>query len=71
MVAQQAQDPNNAAHPKNPKVKPHETYHASRLTPLKHHDWAKNMASRFGSAVVFGAGATFGGDMINDALKKF
>jgi hypothetical protein len=29
------------------------------------------MASRFGSAVVFGAGATFGGDMVNDALKHF
>jgi len=55
LVAQQAQDPNNAAHPKNPK----------------HHEWAKNMASRFGSAVVFGAGATFGGDMVNDALKHF
>jgi hypothetical protein len=48
-----------------------QTYYPPALTPLKHHDWAKNMASRFGSAVVFGAGATFGGDMVNDALKKF
>jgi len=29
------------------------------------------MAKRFGNAAVFGAGATFGGDMINDALRKF
>ncbi|KIN06309.1 hypothetical protein OIDMADRAFT_112043 [Oidiodendron maius Zn] len=41
------------------------------FNPSMHHEWAKNMASRFGSAVVFGAGATFGGDMVNDALKHF
>ncbi|MCJ1226244.1 hypothetical protein MMC12_002894 [Toensbergia leucococca] len=51
-IAQQAQDPNNAAHPQNPK----------------HHEWAKGMMARFGQAAVFGAGATFGGDMVNDAL---
>lgn len=27
------------------------------------------MASKFGNAMMFGAGATFGGDMINDALN--
>jgi len=54
-LAQQAQDPNNAAHPQNPK----------------HHEWVKNMATKFGNAAMFGAGATFGGDMVNDALKHF
>lgn len=29
------------------------------------------MGSKFGNAAMFGAGATFGGDMINDALNKF
>ncbi|KAL3427934.1 hypothetical protein PVAG01_01443 [Phlyctema vagabunda] len=52
-VAQQAQDPNHPAHPSNPK----------------HHEWAKNLAMKFGNAAMFGAGATFGGDMVNDALK--
>lgn len=55
MVAQQAQDPNNAAHPQNPK----------------HHEWAKNMAMKFGNAAMFGAGATFGGDIVNDVMRKF
>ena len=81
IVAQQAQDPNNAAHPQNPKVGSLFPFRVSCpssmalfegcLTSQKHHEWAKNMASRFGSAVVFGAGATFGGDMVNDALRKF
>ncbi|RQM07503.1 hypothetical protein DH86_00002818 [Scytalidium sp. 3C] len=52
-ISQQAQDPNNPAHPKNPH----------------HHEWAKNLASRLGNAVVLGAGATFGADMVNDALN--
>ena len=43
----------------------------SVLTRHQHHEWAKNMASRFGSAVMFGAGATVGGNMVNDALKHF
>ncbi|RFU30135.1 hypothetical protein B7463_g6199, partial [Scytalidium lignicola] len=55
LIAQQAQDPSHPAHPKNPK----------------HHEWAKNMASRFGSAMMFGAGATFGGDMVNDVINHF
>jgi hypothetical protein len=29
------------------------------------------MATKFGNAALFGAGATFGGDMVNDALKQF
>jgi len=29
------------------------------------------MLARFGNAALFGAGATFGGDMVNDALNKF
>jgi LAS seventeen-binding protein 1/2 len=36
---------------------------------LQHHEWAKDMASKFGNAMMWGAGATFGGDMVNDALK--
>ncbi|CAD6582759.1 MAG: hypothetical protein TREMPRED_003380 [Tremellales sp. Tagirdzhanova-0007] len=37
--------------------------------PYKHHQWAQNMGAKFGNAMMFGAGATFGGDMVNDALK--
>ncbi|KAH8803626.1 hypothetical protein F5884DRAFT_682707 [Xylogone sp. PMI_703] len=55
LIAHQAQDPSHPAHPKNPK----------------HHEWAKNMSSRFGSAMMFGAGATFGGDIVNDVMKQF
>jgi len=29
------------------------------------------MASRFGNAAMFGAGATFGGDLVNDVMRKF
>lgn len=54
-MAQQAQDPNHPAHPENPK----------------HHEWVKGMATKFGNAAMFGAGATFGGDMVNDVLRKF
>jgi LAS seventeen-binding protein 1/2 len=54
-MAQQAQDPNHPAHPQNPK----------------HHEWVKSMATKFGNAAMFGAGATFGGDMVNDVLKQF
>jgi hypothetical protein len=28
------------------------------------------MAGKFGNAMMWGAGATFGGDMVNDALKQ-
>ena len=35
----------------------------------KHHEWAKNMASKFGNAMLWGAGSTFGSDAINDALS--
>lgn len=54
-MAQQAQDPNHPANPSNPK----------------HHEWVNNMAEKFGNAAMFGAGATFGGDMVNDVLKQF
>jgi len=54
-IAQEAQNPSNAAHPQNPN----------------HHEWAKGLARKFGNAAMFGAGATFGGDMVNDALKQF
>jgi hypothetical protein len=36
---------------------------------FQHHEWASKMAGKFGNAMMFGAGATFGGDMVNDALK--
>ena len=29
------------------------------------------MAGKFGNAAVFGAGATFGGDLVNDAMRQF
>ncbi|KAF7865669.1 hypothetical protein EAF04_005835 [Stromatinia cepivora] len=54
-ITQEAQDPNHPAHPQNPK----------------HHEWAKKMATKFGNAAVFGAGATFGGDLVNDIMRKF
>ncbi|KAF2132671.1 hypothetical protein P153DRAFT_363958 [Dothidotthia symphoricarpi CBS 119687] len=55
LVAQQAQNPNNPAHPDNPK----------------HHEWAKNLGMKFGNAAVYGAGATFGADLVNDVMRKF
>jgi hypothetical protein len=55
LIAQQAQDPNNPAHPKNPK----------------HHEWAGKLAHKFGNAAVYGAGATFGADLVNDVMRKF
>ncbi|KAM3153423.1 hypothetical protein ABEW05_006176 [Botrytis cinerea] len=41
------------------------------FNPSKHHEWAKKMATKFGNAAVFGAGATFGGDLVNDVMRKF
>ncbi|OAL07638.1 hypothetical protein IQ06DRAFT_264788 [Phaeosphaeriaceae sp. SRC1lsM3a] len=55
LVAQQAQDPNNPAHPQHPK----------------HHEWAGKLAHKFGNAAIMGAGATFGADLVNDAMRKF
>ncbi|KAL5113467.1 hypothetical protein ACEQ8H_008659 [Pleosporales sp. CAS-2024a] len=55
LVAQQAQDPNNPAHPSHPK----------------HHEWASNLAHKFGNAAIMGAGATFGADLVNDAMGRF
>ncbi|OCK80238.1 hypothetical protein K432DRAFT_382419 [Lepidopterella palustris CBS 459.81] len=52
-IAQQAQDPNHPANPKNPK----------------HHEWLKQMGSKFGNAAVFGAGATAGSDLINSVFR--
>ena len=37
----------------------------------QHHDWAKKLANKFGNAAVMGAGATFGADLVNDAMRKF
>lgn len=54
VMSQQAQDPAHPANPQNPG----------------HHEWIKSMAMKFGNAAMFGAGATFGGDMVNDALRK-
>lgn len=54
-ISQEAQNPNHPAHPSNPK----------------HREWAKKMVERFGQAAVFGAGATFGGDLVNDVMRKF
>lgn len=28
------------------------------------------MATKFGNAAMFGAGATFGGDIVNDVMEK-
>ncbi|OWO97811.1 hypothetical protein B2J93_8922 [Marssonina coronariae] len=79
--AQQAQDPGHPAHPSNPKLAACSS-HSSRATGLRevvlmgwmiqsqHHEWAKNMASKFGNAAMFGAGATFGGDLVNDVMRK-
>jgi hypothetical protein len=44
---------------------------SGKLTIYQHHEWVKNMAFKFGNAAMFGAGATFGGDMVNDVLKQF
>ncbi|KAM0174213.1 hypothetical protein ACHAPF_006192 [Botrytis cinerea] len=43
----------------------------SIMAQLPHHEWAKKMATKFGNAAVFGAGATFGGDLVNDVMRKF
>lgn len=37
----------------------------------QHHHWISSMASKFGNAFVWGAGATFGTDMVNDAINQF
>ncbi|KNG46601.1 glycosyl hydrolase family 16 [Stemphylium lycopersici] len=55
LVAQQAQDPEHPAHPNHPK----------------HHEWAGKLAKKFGNAAVFGAGATFGSNLVNEAFQKF
>ncbi|KAF1946242.1 hypothetical protein EJ02DRAFT_394403 [Clathrospora elynae] len=55
LVAQQAQDPNHPANPNHPK----------------HHEWAGKLAHKFGNAAIMGAGATFGADLVNDAMRKF
>jgi len=55
VIAQQAQDPNHPAHPEHPK----------------HHEWADKLAHKFGNAAIMGAGATFGADLVNDAMRKF
>jgi len=52
-ISNAAQNPNSPAHPDNPN----------------HHEWAKNMAGKFGNAMMWGAGATFGGDIVNDVMK--
>jgi hypothetical protein len=38
---------------------------------LKHHEWAGKLAHKFGNAAVMGAGATFGADLVNDAMRRF
>ncbi|CAN9335296.1 unnamed protein product [Alternaria alternata] len=38
---------------------------------LPHHEWASKLAHKFGNAAVYGAGATFGADLVNDAMRKF
>jgi hypothetical protein len=55
LVAKQAQDPGHPANPNHPK----------------HHEWASKLAHKFGNAAVYGAGATFGADLVNDAMRKF
>ncbi|MCJ1306721.1 hypothetical protein MMC25_000364 [Agyrium rufum] len=52
-IAAAAQDPNHPANPQNPQ----------------HHEWAKTLGSKFGNALVWGAGATAGADMVNDVFK--
>lgn len=41
------------------------------LTLRQHHEWASKLAHKFGNAAVYGAGATFGADLVNDAMRKF
>jgi hypothetical protein len=38
---------------------------------LQHHEWAGKLAHKFGNAAVYGAGATFGADLVNDVMRKF
>ncbi|KIW02045.1 uncharacterized protein PV09_06547 [Verruconis gallopava] len=52
-VSAAAQNPQSPANPDHPK----------------HHEWAKGMASKFGNAMMWGAGATFGGDIVNDVMQ--
>lgn len=41
------------------------------LTVCQHHEWAGKLAHKFGNAAVYGAGATFGADLVNDVMRKF
>lgn len=71
-IAKQSQDPGHPAHPNNPGVSQHRSIARRAGNPSnsvgQHASWAKSLASKFGNAAMFGAGATFGGDMVNDAL---
>ncbi|KAJ4372385.1 hypothetical protein N0V83_004159 [Neocucurbitaria cava] len=70
LVAQQAQDPNNPAHPDHPNVRQSHRQ-ALKASFVVHHEWAKKLGRKFGNAAVMGAGATFGADLVNDAMRKF
>lgn len=51
-IAQASQDPSHPAHPKHPH----------------HSQWASKLGSKLGNAVVFGAGATAGADLVNSVF---
>ncbi|KAI5365057.1 hypothetical protein Slin15195_G045950 [Septoria linicola] len=44
--------------------------HPAHKDHPKHHEFLKKLASKFGNAAVFGAGATAGSDMINGLLGR-
>ncbi|KAL9530679.1 hypothetical protein SMMN14_05906 [Sphaerulina musiva] len=44
--------------------------HPANKDHPKHHEFLKKLGNKFGNAAVFGAGATFGSDMINSLLGR-
>jgi hypothetical protein len=69
-VSAAAQNPQSPANPDHPKVSGFlcEMAWMRLMTGTQHHEWAKGMAGKFGNAMMWGAGATLAGDIVNDVM---